>query len=92
MGDCCSNNREGKVQSVDLKNLDGLICYCFEKSKKELFNAVKNGEEALIIEDIKLKIKNPGCFCKTANPSGKCCLPDVQEFIRAIYHFSNDKA
>jgi hypothetical protein len=48
-----------------------LICYCFKKSKKELFDAAKSGEENLIVDDIKSKMKNPGCFCETANPSGK---------------------
>ena len=80
MSDCCSKN-DNEIQKVDLDNLDGLICYCFKKSKKELFDAVKNGEENLIVDDIKSKMKNPGCFCETANPLGKCCLSDVQAFI-----------
>lgn len=80
MSDCCSKN-DNEIQKVDLDNLDGLICYCFKKSKKELFDAVKNGEENLIVDDIKSKMKNPGCFCETSNPSGKCCLADIQAFI-----------
>ncbi|MCO4795433.1 MAG: hypothetical protein KC493_17060 [Bacteriovoracaceae bacterium] len=83
MSDCCSRNNDDKNQKIDLDNLDGLICYCFKKSKKELFEAVKNGEENLIVDDIKSKMKNPGCFCETANPSGKCCLSDVQAFVKA---------
>jgi hypothetical protein len=83
MSDCCSKNDNKKDQKIDLKNLDGLICYCFKKSKEELFESVKSGEENLIVEDIKSKMKNPGCFCETANPSGKCCLADVQAFIKA---------
>ncbi len=71
MSDCCSKINNEKVQKVDLENLDGLICYCFKKSKKELFDAVKSGEENLIIDGIKSKMKNPGCFCETANPSAK---------------------
>jgi hypothetical protein len=82
MSDCCSKNNDEKAQKVDLENLGGLICYCFKKSKKELFDAVKNGEENLIVDDIKSKMKNPGCFCEKSNPSGKCCLADVQAFIK----------
>ncbi len=84
MSDCCSKDNDKKIQAVDLENLDGLICYCFKKSKKQLFDAVKNGEEDLIVADIKSKMKNPGCFCETANPSGRCCLADVQAFIKAV--------
>lgn len=83
MSDCCSKN-DNKSQKLDIENLDGLICYCFKKSKKELFDAVKNAEESLILDDIKSKMKNPGCFCETSNPSGKCCLADVQSFVKAV--------
>ena len=83
MSDCCSKNTKN-VQKVDLKNLDGLICYCFKKSKKDLFEAAKNGREDSFIDDIKAKMKDLGCFCETANPSGKCCLADIQAFIKAV--------
>jgi len=83
MSECCSKNDNVEKDKVDLENLDGFICYCFKKSKRELFDAVKNGEESLIVDEIKLKMKDPGCFCETANPSGKCCLADIQAFIMA---------
>ena len=82
MSDCCS--KKNKENEVDLENLDGLICYCFKKSKNELFKAVKNNEEKLIVDEIKSKMKNPGCFCETSNPNGKCCLRDVLSFIKAV--------
>lgn len=90
MSDCCSKencNIDNIDKKIDLENLDGLICYCFKKSKKELFEAVKNGNQNLIVDDIKRRMKNPGCFCETANPSGKCCLSDIQAFIRAATIF-----
>tara|TARA_R110000868_G_scaffold132380_2_gene343111 strand:- start:40211 stop:40420 length:210 start_codon:yes stop_codon:yes gene_type:complete len=59
-----------------------LICFCFNYSKLEFEKAIKEGREDLIIEDIKAKIKDPGCSCKTLNPSGKCCLPDIAKFIK----------
>lgn len=58
-----------------------LFCYCFNHTKKEFEKAVKEGTENDIIADIKAKIKDPGCSCKTLNPSGKCCLPDIAKFI-----------
>ena len=83
---CCNTNDvdngdNDAKENVDI-NLDGLICYCFKYSKQELFDAVKNGNQELIIQDIKSKMEDPGCFCETANPSGKCCLGDVQSFIK----------
>lgn len=77
----CDKKEDGN--EIDSSNLEGLICYCFKHSKRELFEAIQVGKEQEIIDDIKTKIKDPGCFCKTANPSGKCCLPDISNFIKA---------
>jgi hypothetical protein len=58
------------------------LCYCFKYSKKDLLEAINNGTEENVIADIKDKMKNPGCFCETANPSGNCCLKDLADFIK----------
>lgn len=78
---CCDSEQSDKNSTLD-DSLDGLLCYCFKHSKIELFDAVKNGREQEIIDDIKAKIKDPGCFCETANPSGKCCLSDISKFVK----------
>lgn len=59
MSDCCSPKNSKKDSLVDVEKLEGLICYCFKKSKQELFDAVKNGTENLFVDDIKSKMKNP---------------------------------
>jgi hypothetical protein len=84
MSDCCNDNSKNKINKPGAQDLEGLICYCFKKSKKDLYRAVKNGTEANIVDDIKSKMTNPGCFCESANPSGKCCLSDIQSFIKAV--------
>jgi copper chaperone CopZ len=40
---------------------------------------MKRRSEAL--EDIRAKMKNPGCRCETENPSGSCCLGNVTKGI-----------
>ena len=77
---CCD-----KKQTVNNKvsgDLDGLICYCFNHSKQSLFDAIHSNNEQEIVNDIKKKMKDPGCFCETSNPSGKCCMADVMGFIK----------
>jgi hypothetical protein len=79
MSDCCDQNSS---KSKDLLiNEEGLICYCFKKSKQELLACLEKGEEQQFIGTVKAKMKDPGCFCERANPSGKCCLGDIQAFI-----------
>jgi len=58
-----------------------MACYCFQKSQKDLLDAVKNQQETDFLNDIKSKMKKLGCFCETANPSGKCCLADIKFLI-----------
>lgn len=78
---CCDEKNESKITQL---SLDGLICYCFKHSKKELFKAIQNNKQNEILDDIKAKMKDPGCFCETANPSGECCLGDVKKFIEMV--------
>jgi hypothetical protein len=85
---CCDKNSKNDDSKIEI-NLDGLICYCFKHSKKELYEAIKNGSEQEVIDDIKAKIKDPGCFCETANPSGKCCLGDINKFIKGVKNESS---
>ena len=57
------------------------LCYCFGYSiatiKKEL--ETKGRSDAL--DDIRKKMNNPGCRCKTENPAGACCLGSVTKGI-----------
>ena len=80
---CCDKDEKSDVEF----NLEGLICYCFKHSKQELYDAIQEGTEQEILDDIKAKMKDPGCFCETANPSGKCCLADNMAFIK---HFKSN--
>lgn len=58
------------------------LCYCFHHSvgsiKKEL--QIKGHSDAL--DDIRAKMKGPGCHCETSNPSGSCCLGSVTKGIQ----------
>ena len=82
---CCDKSE--KEKSTIEFNKEGLICYCFKHSKQELFDAIQSGKEKKILDDIKSKMKDPGCFCETSNPSGRCCLTDFNAFVK--YYKSN---
>ncbi len=58
------------------------LCYCFGHSVgsiKEEF-CIKARSDAL--EDIRIKMEDPGCHCETSNPSGSCCLGSVTKGIQ----------
>ena len=77
---CCDKSH--KINNEANYDLEGLICYCFKQSKLSLFDAIQSNTEQEIINDIKKKMKDPGCFCESSNPSGKCCMADVMGFIK----------
>jgi hypothetical protein len=63
---------------------DGLICYCFlhyEKDVRQDLTATGNTE---LFESIKGEVQAGNCACEVRNPSGKCCLGEVQAAIRGI--------
>jgi len=80
MSSCCNGKqtRNSKIQEIP-----GRICYCFQYSEDDFRNAISQNKESDLLNDIKSKMKDPGCFCEIANPSGKCCLPDIKKFIKA---------
>ena len=81
MSKCCES-KNSPAKTVWENQSEDLVCYCFKHSKKELIEAIEQGLEQEFINQILKKIKNPGCFCETANPSGKCCLSDINDFIK----------
>lgn len=69
--------------SVGVKEKTGErpLCYCFGHTiasiKKKLFTTGRSDA----LEDIRSKMKGPGCRCEVTNPSGACCLGSVAKGI-----------
>lgn len=61
--------------------LDVHICYCFNHTRQSVFNEIVSTGKTLVLEDIKAKMKDPGCFCETSNPQGVCCLGNVTSWV-----------
>lgn len=75
--ECCSN----KKSSIKAIKIEGQLCYCFNYTEDQFRFAISSSSEQKLVEEIKSKMKDPGCFCETSNPSGKCCLKDIYSFI-----------
>jgi len=60
------------------------VCYCFEWSKEKIQAEVEATGRTTALEDIKAKMKDPGCACEILNPSGGCCLGDVTKAIKEL--------
>lgn len=57
------------------------LCFCFGHSVTSIKEELRSKGESNAPEDIRAKMKNPGCRCETENPSGSCCLGSVGKGI-----------
>lgn len=69
-----------KVTQKD-PGLDVPVCYCFNYTREMIFRELESTKKSNILDEIKLKMKNPGCFCERSNPQGSCCLGNVMAWI-----------
>ncbi len=61
---------------------DGLVCYCFQHRTSDIARDLSETGSTGILEAIKKDVKARQCACEVKNPSGKCCLGEVQRAIR----------
>jgi len=67
--------------TVKDKSLDVHVCYCFNHTRQSVLDELRDTGESTVIEDIKAKMKDPGCFCETSNPQGACCLANNKAWL-----------
>ncbi len=72
-----------KVKATVKDNgLDVHVCYCFDYTRQSILDEINKTGDTRALEDIKAKMKSPGCFCETSNPQGGCCLGNVTAWIK----------
>jgi len=69
--------------SVGVKEKTGErpLCYCFGHSVATITAELRTKGQSDALEDIRRKMKDPGCSCEVKNPSGSCCLGAVARGI-----------
>lgn len=60
---------------------DRPLCYCFGHSVATITQELRTKGQSNALEDIRRKMKDPGCACEVNNPSGSCCLGTVARGI-----------
>ena len=60
---------------------DRPLCYCFGHSVASIKQEIHTKGRSDALENIRGKMKDPGCICEVTNPSGSCCLGSVAKGI-----------
>ncbi len=62
----------------------GLVCYCFLHAEADIERQLGETGRTDVLESITSEVKAGNCACEVRNPSGKCCLGEVQAAIRRL--------
>ena len=77
---CCSSKKGSNSVTV----IPGMLCYCFEFTEDDIRKDIEDKGTTDIPIKIQLEIKNDNCRCSELNPSGKCCLGNVLNFVNSL--------
>jgi hypothetical protein len=58
------------------------LCYCFEYTRAHIRNDVAETGDSAIPARIAAEIRAGRCQCERKNPSGKCCLGEVNTAVK----------
>lgn len=90
------NNKQGVyLYKEDVKIRIGIkeienpipVCYCFGWTQDKIFAQIKQQGFSSAIQEISAKVKAGECACEINNPSGRCCLGEVNKVIKKGLEF-----
>jgi hypothetical protein len=58
------------------------VCYCFRWTSERIFNQIKQFGYSTAVQEISAKVKAGECVCEIKNPSGRCCLGEVNKTVK----------
>ena len=61
------------------EDVDGLVCYCFQHTLRELGTDGEN-----IVREINQGVEQHQCACTIRNPQGSCCLGNVNSLVKHL--------
>lgn len=73
-------HKKDLIVKVGLKESDPpiLVCYCFNITEEDIREEIRKTGRTTASQRIRSEIKARNCACEINNPSGRCCLGDVE--------------
>ena len=63
---------------------EGWVCYCYHHSLRSLERELRETGESTVVAEITAEVQAGNCACDVRNPTGKCCLGEVQRALRHL--------
>lgn len=60
------------------------VCYCFDWTRKKIADQIAQTGKSTAAMEIAQKVKAGECACDVKNPKGRCCLGDVNTFVKEV--------
>jgi len=60
---------------------EGVACHCFQHSQRTIEQEVRALGSSPTVDAIRARVRNRDCACEVRNPTGKCCLRDIQQLV-----------
>ncbi|SNQ60293.1 putative iron-sulfur cluster-binding metallochaperone [Candidatus Methanoperedens nitratireducens] len=85
-----NNEQQVYLHKEDLKIRVGIketespipVCYCFGWTKERIFEQIKQPGNSTAVREISARVKAGECECEIKNPSGRCCLGNVNKTVK----------
>ena len=60
----------------------GLVCYCFGHREAKITKEVRALGTSSTVDSVEEEVRAGNCACEVRNPSGKCCLTDLNALVQ----------
>lgn len=60
------------------------VCYCFGFTADQIRSSIDASGRSTVAHAIRVKVRHGLCRCQTMNPTGRCCLADVDRVTREL--------
>lgn len=58
------------------------VCYCFSWTQAKILDQIRQQGSTTVVQEISAKVKAGKCACEIKNPSGRCCLGEVNKLVK----------
>lgn len=90
--DSVTFHKEDLIVKVGLKESKPpiLVCYCSNITEENIREEIRKTGRSTASQKIRSEIKARSCACEINNPSGRCCLRDVEKTEKRLMQEGRD--